>query len=317
MSAILDVVLPVFGLVLCGFLAGRFRVLGVESTEALNKFVYWFALPSILFIGMARVPAGAVFNWPYLGALTLGAAATVAVSIAVVRHAFPGRAVEAILSVYCASFSNSGYMGIPLWLTAFGLAGAVPAALAAFFNAGLMVGGVIVALELIAGRGAGIGRALANVGRAIAQNPLLVAPIVGIAWSSWALPLPRPIAVFLELLGACAGPAALFATGLFLAGQSLRALMGGKRAVEVVWIAFAKLAIQPLFTFAAGLWLGLEPFWLASATIMCAMPVGATAFVIAQRYGTFIERASASILLSTVVSLFTLAALMAWFDPRP
>src|SRR6185295_8982758 len=154
-------------------------------------------------------------------------------------------------------FSNSGYMGIPLWLTAFGLAGAVPAALAAFFNAGLMVGGAIVALELVAGRGAGVGRALANVGRAIAQNPLLVAPVVGIAWSSWSLPLPRPFAVFLELLGACAGPAALFATGLFLAGQSLRALMGGRRAVEVVWITFAKLAVQPLFTFAVGLWFGL------------------------------------------------------------
>ena len=317
MQPILDVVVPVFGLILAGFLAGRFRALGPESTEALNKFVYWFALPAILFVGMARVPPGAVFNWPYLGTLVLGGLGTVLIAVPVARFVFASRADNAALSAYCAAFSNSGYMGIPLWLTAFGAAGAVPAFLAAFFNAGVMVGGIIIALEVIKRRGQGLAPALANVARTIAQNPLLVAPILGIAWSSAALPLPRPIGVFLDLLGACAGPAALFATGLFLASQSLRALMGGPRAVEVAWITVAKLAVQPLLTWAIGTWLGLEPFWLASAVIMCAMPVGATAFVVAQRYGTFIERASASILLSTTLSLGTLGALMAWFEPRP
>jgi predicted permease len=307
----------VFGLILAGFLAGRFRALGPESTEALNKFVYWFALPALLFVGMARVPPGAVFNWPYLGTLVIGALGTVAIAVPVARLAFAARAENAALSAYCAAFSNSGYMGIPLWLTAFGAAGTVPAVLAAFFNAGVMVGGIVIALEVIKRRGQGLLPALANVGSAIARDPLLVAPIAGIVWSSAELPLPRPIGVFLDLLGACAGPAALFATGLFLASQSLRALMGGPRAAEVVWITLAKLVLQPALTWLIGRVLGLEGFWLASAVIMCAMPVGATAFVVAQRYGTFIERASASILLSTVLSLGTLAALMVWLEPRP
>ncbi|MGQ0664436.1 MAG: AEC family transporter [Pseudomonadota bacterium] len=53
-----DVVLPVFGLILAGSLAGRFAILGAEGSEALNRFVYFFALPALLFLGMARVPVG-------------------------------------------------------------------------------------------------------------------------------------------------------------------------------------------------------------------------------------------------------------------
>ena len=39
MQAIFDVVLPVFGIMLAGYLSGRFKVLGEASSEALNRFV--------------------------------------------------------------------------------------------------------------------------------------------------------------------------------------------------------------------------------------------------------------------------------------
>ena len=58
------VVLPVFGLILAGYLAGAFRVLGQGSTDALNRFVYYFALPppsdpARLFVEVLRPPAAA------------------------------------------------------------------------------------------------------------------------------------------------------------------------------------------------------------------------------------------------------------------
>lgn len=68
MQAILNVVLPVFGLILAGVLAGRFQLLGQDSSEALNRFVYFFALPAVLFVGMARVPVEKSANLPFLGA---------------------------------------------------------------------------------------------------------------------------------------------------------------------------------------------------------------------------------------------------------
>jgi malonate transporter len=50
MSAVVDVAVPVFAIMLTGFPAGRFRILGDTSSEALNAFVYWFALPPVLFL---------------------------------------------------------------------------------------------------------------------------------------------------------------------------------------------------------------------------------------------------------------------------
>src|SRR5262245_46465624 len=94
MQVILDVVLPVFGLILAGYLAGRFRILGQGSTEALNSFVYYFALPPLLFIGMARVPVAQVFNVPFLIAFMGGIVLTAAVTVLVARVAFPGRPSE-------------------------------------------------------------------------------------------------------------------------------------------------------------------------------------------------------------------------------
>ena len=43
--------------------------------------------------------------------------------------------------------------------------------------------------------------------------------------------------------------------------------------------------------------------------IQAALPTGALTFVLAQRYGTYIQRATAVILISTVVSVVTLSAL--------
>ena len=56
MQAIFNVALPIFGVILAGYLAGRWRILGGEATAALNAFVSYFALPVLFFGTLARTP---------------------------------------------------------------------------------------------------------------------------------------------------------------------------------------------------------------------------------------------------------------------
>lgn len=42
MDALINVVLPVFGIILTGYLAGRFEALGPDSAAALNRTAEWF-----------------------------------------------------------------------------------------------------------------------------------------------------------------------------------------------------------------------------------------------------------------------------------
>ena len=62
MQAILNVAFPIFGVILAGYLAGRWRILGGEATTALNGFVSYFALPVLFFGTLARTPVAAVLD---------------------------------------------------------------------------------------------------------------------------------------------------------------------------------------------------------------------------------------------------------------
>ena len=68
MSAIVNVVLPIFGIIASGYLAGRFRLLGDTTSDALNRFVYFVALPALFFVSLARVPLRQSFDFPFLAA---------------------------------------------------------------------------------------------------------------------------------------------------------------------------------------------------------------------------------------------------------
>lgn len=318
MPMVLDVSLPVFAIILAGYLLGRAGLLGQASSEALNQFVYWIALPPLLFLAMAGASLGEILHWPFIGAF-LGSILIIwgaGIGIGALRY----RPKPAVLTMQGmnASFSNTGYMGIPLFLTAFGPDGTLPAVIATVLNSAIVIGGTIVLIELDLTQGAGLRKAVIDVTRALVTNPLVIAPVAGLVWGALHLPIPAPIGTFGDLLGASAGPCALFAIGLFLATRSLSALMGGRRAIEVTWLMILKLVLQPLVTWWLARHLGLDPFWAASAVILAALPTGALAFVIASRYGIYAERTSAAILGSTVASVVTLSAVMiALGDVRP
>ena len=60
--------------ILAGVLAGKAGILGQSASEALNKFVYWVALPPLLFLAMARTPVAEILHWPFIGAFLGGSA---------------------------------------------------------------------------------------------------------------------------------------------------------------------------------------------------------------------------------------------------
>ena len=313
MSTVVNVVLPVFAIILAGYLSGKAKLLGSASSEALNKFVYWMALPPVLFLGTARRPLAELLNWPFIGAF-LGSMLLVYVLGALLGRLLHREKSEILcMQGLTACFSNTGYMGIPLFLAAFGADGLAPAILATVIMSAIMVGIAVIWLEFAASHGHGLGKALKDVGKAVAKNPLIVSTAIGVAWSVL-LPqgtVPQPLVTFCELMGAAAGPCALVAIGLFLATRDIRAPLG-----EISWVVALKLLAHPLLC-----WLLIEtlfpmdPFWTASAIILAALPTGALTFVVATQYRIYIERTSAAILVSTVFSVVTLSVLLAMYAP--
>ena len=304
MGILFSVTLPVFGLILCGFIAGRMRVLGGAATDGLNGFVYYFALPALLLHSVAKAPVTEIFDWGYLGAVAGGLAMTVALAALLAKIVYGDRLSVLTLRAVSAAFANTGYVGIPLAITAFGEVAALPAIMATVINS--MVIGLAAAMIELDQRKSGIGP-LASVGRTLATNPLILSVVIGggVAVSGFAVP--QAMATFLDLLGAAAGPCALFALGLFASQQR----GGDGRFGDIAVLTALKLLVHPAVTWGlAILVFGLNEMSTAIAVTMAALPTGTLVFVLAQRYQVFVRRTSSTILLSTVLSLVTVTVVL-------
>lgn len=308
MDALVNVAVPVFGLVLTGWIAGRAGVLGEASAAALNRFVYFFALPALLFAFTARAPIARTLNWPFLGAFLGGTAIALAVAVVADRVLWRNGTIETAMAGLTAVFANTAYMGVPLLLTAYGPDGALPAIVATLATSTLLIGGTIALIESRRAVGPSLGLVVSQVAKVLVRNPLLVAPFLGIAVASADVAIPKPVGNYLDLLAAAAGPAALFALGLSLVGRRL-----GGNAVEVAWLTAVKLVVHPAAT-----WLLLayvfrvEAQWANAAIILAALPVGALVFVVAQQYEVYVERASAAVVVTTALSVITVSVLLIW-----
>ncbi|MBC7803718.1 MAG: AEC family transporter [Candidatus Parcubacteria bacterium] len=306
MELILSSVLPVFGLVLCGWFAGRTRLVGAESSDALNQFVYYFALPAMLFAAVARGSLSQIFNLPFLAGVVAATLACAAVGFALSAWISRGSPQEHSLRALNASFSNTGYLGIPLVTVAYGPEAALPAAMATVATNVMLFAGSLTLLELFDRRqsqhGNGIGLALLGT----ARSPLIWPIGLAIVLVAADLTLPLPVMRLADLLAGAAGPGALFALGLFVSRQSIRKGM----AAAGPGVAL-KLVLHPLI--AAAIFYGLlsvDPLWAKVAVVGASLPLGATAFVLAQRYKVLEVETSCSAVLSTALSVLTVSIVM-------
>lgn len=314
MQAILNVAFPIFGVILAGYLAGRWRILGGEATGALNAFVSYFALPVLFFGTLARTPVQAVLDPALMAGFGLAVVATFVVGMISTRLAAHGREEEggglAAMSLQgiSSSWGNVGYMGVPLCLAAFGEAGLPPAMLTVIVTAvvSMVFGVMLIELEVAAGHGPlkTFLRAAFNV----ARNPLPMSIALGIFVSAIGLPIPTPAEKWLDLLGAAAGPCALFAIGLFLSDKSIKSGLA-----EAGLATLIKLLLQPLLAILVlPFFVDLNSVAGKVALLMAALPTAANAFVLAKQFDISVEQNTAAVLLSTGFSVITVSALLVW-----
>lgn len=310
MQELFNIVLPVFGIIFAGYASRRFGLLRDASAEALNSFAYYIALPALLFLSTASVPVRSILNWPFIFAYLCGALITLGIALAGGILFFSHRKLSTLtLHGLAAVFANTVYMGIPLFLAAFGERGAAPAVVGAVASNLFFIGLVVLVLEISQHRSGGAAMAVKEVAKALITNPVLVAPSLGLTASALQIHLPVPVDRFLELLSRAAGPCALFALGLSLYGFPIRA-----GASEIAWLALLKLLIHPFVTWVVvGPVLGLDPIWAASAVLLAAMPSGAIVFMFAQKYDAYVQHSATTVVITTALSLVTLGMLFSWY----
>lgn len=310
-TAIVDAALPVFALILTGWLCAKRGLLGKTSTDALNRFVIYLALPALLFRSMARVPIEDLAQPGF----ALGCA--LSVFITCMAYVFVSRknkleATDRIIHSLSSGYANAGFMGIPLCLIVFGEEGLVPSVIGTLMTVSVLFGVCVILIEIQRAKGGSLLPAFVKVMKAILRNPLLVGPVLGVLFSASGQHMPHAIDRYIELMGSAAIPCALVAIGLFLAQNPVQS-----HNPAVLHIVLLKLVFHPLITYVMCFWVFDMPrLWAYTAVLIAALPVGTGPFMLAQMYQRDGAVSARTILLTTVCSVITLSVIIAWIEAQ-
>jgi predicted permease len=197
-------------------------------------------------------------------------------------------------------------MGPGLALSTVGPAAAVPVALIFCFDSILIFSLAPLLMALFGDDRLSAGQTARLVVRQIALNPLIMGSAAGAVAAAMHFQTPVAIDRTLEFLQGASAPVALFALGVTVALRPL-----AKMPWELPAIILVKLVVHPVAVFWLLMLLGPFPVeWMATALLMASLPPALSVFVLANQYNTWIEQASATVLVGTFVSVVTLTAMM-------
>jgi len=306
MTIILDIVVPVFGLVLLAYAAARLGYFPEGASRGLSLFVFNFAIPALLFRTMASTELPTPIDWGYLlsyfGASFAGWGAAMAVSALLFRRDLAAASIAGMT----AGFSNAVQLGIPLVLTTFGEVASLPLFLLIACHSTLFMTAVTVLLETARGGHGRVSQIPVNIARGLATNPIVVAMVLGIVWNLAGLGIPGPVDAVLATLGEAALACALFASGARLAGYHI----AGALPEAAAGVAFKLLVHPALVWLLARFVFDVEPLWRDVAVLVAALPVGVNVYLFADRYEAGTAPAATAMLISTLLSVGTVALVL-------
>lgn len=309
MADILALTIPFFGIILLGSVTRLKGWFSAADGRMISRYVFFVVLPPFMFVAITARPLNDIFNPEFTLRYELVTLTLFGLAFIVGRYLLKLSRKEASLFSLNASYPNYGYIGVPLALLAFGEDAAVPMAVILVVNNAVLV--LLVALFITDETSGGAGSTFVKTMASLVKNPLLMSVVVAMGFSASGLTMPEMPALFLDLLAGAAAPTALFALGIALVGQPVRAAWG-----ELGALALFKLFMHPLMM--ALVFLGwpaigpypFDPLWIKIALIFSCLPVAANVFNLAEFYGVYSGRTATSIMLSTLIASVSVPAMM-------
>jgi malonate transporter and related proteins len=302
MPSIVDIVLPVFGLLAIGYGLAWAGLLRQDTGEGLADFVFVVAIPVLIFRTIAAADFSGAAPWrlwiPYFGVF---AVMWIAGDI-LVRRLFARDARTGLVAGISSAYGNTVLIGIPLSLAAFGEAGGVPIALIIAIHLPVMMAASAILIER-AERMDGIDREGAaarsfsprSVANALLRNPIVIGLAAGGLWHLFDLPLGGVPGELVDRLADVAATLALVAMGISLRRYGLR---GNIRAG--LFLSALKLLVMPGLVFLLVRYVvPMPPVWAKVAVLSAACPTGVNAYLVASRFKTGEAISSNAITIST------------------
>jgi len=298
---IAELILPVFAVIVTGWVVGYTGYLSRQLSDALIHFAYNIAMPALLIVTIAQEPGHSLINWRFLVAFGGGSLLCFALVFGAMSLRGSRSLASRTMDGMAASMTNTGFVALPVLQAIYGPRAVLPAAIATVFVAVVMFPLAVVLLEVNQRDDHGARTPAMVTVRHVVLNPLVISTLIGMLLAVLGLRMPGPVSAYLNIMADALTPCALFAIGLGLSVDGLRANIGQASLLSVV-----KLVIMPLVVYELCLSLGLDPLYTIAAVICAAVPTAKTVYILAGEYHCEEMMVASTVSMTTLISVISL-----------
>ncbi len=304
---------PVFFTMGLGFYAGKRKIVDNINIKSLNLFLMMFCLPAALFTAIARTPRAVIIeNAPLMLVLAICLLTVYAIMAFLQYKVFKLAKLDAPVLMLTVAFPNFASVGLPLIVGVYGPHAALAVAVAIATGAVTISPLTLTLLELAkTGPGArsGVSQFLIALRNSVTK-PIVLAPLLAVVLALAGVPLPPLADKSIGLIGAATAGAGLFLTGLILSAQPIR--LTSNVAIGV----FLKNIFQPLLGALVVYVLRIPQPLAGEMVLLLCIPAGFFGLVFGANYGTRPAEAGSTLVISSLLSMATLAIAIALVAPH-
>ncbi len=295
----LSLALPLFSLVLIGYLTMRLSGWPTSVSDGLTRFVFTLALPAMLFRLMSQSRNLPPVDSRLLIAFFGGCLIVFVIGRLVSWKFFALDGVSQSIFALGGVFSNNVMLGLPLAKVSLGEAAVPSVALVLVFNALILWTLVTVSVEW-ARHGNFSLRGFARTARGVLTNPVVVGILAGTAVSLSGWDLPEVIDAPIGLIGQSGSTMALIALGMGLAEYGIRDGLRFSFAVCAI-----KLVVLPLVVWGLAWLLGLPKMETQVVVLLSSMATGANVYLMSRQFKALEGPTASALVLSTLLASVT------------
>ncbi len=305
MTEIIGITSSFFAVIALGAFTKYIGLFDEKSSQIFSNFAFYVALPPLIITSIMNNQVSGIINFDYIIRFEFATLIIFLFSYFFAKFIFKLKGGENSVFALNSTYSNYGYIGIPLVILVFGQKAIIPASLLLVFDIAFVL--ALVAIFSINFNNTSAFLNLIKALKSILKNPVIISCVIGLILSFYGINLGKVPEEILNILSGAAVPTALFAIGIIIVSKKVE-----KAYSELIFISFIKLIIHPLLVIALYIfWLTdeiktIDIMWIQVAVIFSCLPVAATVFPVSQYYKAYILKTSSAIIITTIISVVTI-----------
>jgi len=298
-TEIASALLPVFFVLILGYGSGKLHLVDNNNVDSLNTLVMTIALPISLFTSLAAGKRAAVLSrWQFVLLFFAVMVVVYAGTYVMQRRLHGATPSESAIQALTVAFPNIAAVGLPLVSAVLGAESLL--SVAAALGVGAIFLNPVTILLLERERGGSMGKVIVNS----LTNPVVIGPILGLAWSLIGIPVPSLMHQTLTAIGSVTAGVALFLTGLVLSAQAIEFSRNAYLSSLLATVG------RPALGYLVVLALGLTGVPARELVLLLAVPSAFFGVLLSVSYRVRSSVVGTTLLFSTLASVVTLSAVI-------